>query len=98
MRIPCPYCGERGNEEFSYRGDAAPVRPESHGPEAMPAWIDYVYLRENPAGLIREYWHHVGGCHAWLVVTRDTRTHEIVEALPAREFVLARRQDAGNVL
>ena len=26
---------------------------------------------------MREYWHHGGGCRAWLVVDRDTLTHEI---------------------
>jgi heterotetrameric sarcosine oxidase delta subunit len=38
---------------------------------------DYVYLRTNPAGPHRELWYHGSGCHGWLVVTRDTLTHEI---------------------
>ena len=42
------------------------------------AWVDYVYLRDNPAGPHREHWYHGAGCHAWLVVTRDIRTHEIL--------------------
>jgi sarcosine oxidase subunit delta len=77
MRINCPYCGERGVEEFTYRGDATVVRPTSLEVTATDAWVDYVYLRDNPAGLHREHWYHGAGCHAWLVVTRDTRTHEI---------------------
>ena len=24
-----------------------------------------------------EYWHHAAGCRRWLVVTRDTVTHEV---------------------
>ena len=32
--------------------------------------MDYVYLRDNPRGPLREYWHHAGGCRRWLVVTR----------------------------
>ena len=75
MRITCPYCGERGLEEFSYQGDAGVVRPE--GSEAAEAWTDYVYLRQNPAGLHREHWQHLWGCRAWLVATRDTRSHAI---------------------
>ena len=75
MRIPCPHCGERASEEFSYLGAADPVRPP---PDAgAEAWHDYVYLRDNPAGALREFWHHVHGCRRWLVVTRDTRTHAI---------------------
>jgi sarcosine oxidase subunit delta len=77
MRIRCPYCGERGLEEFTYRGDATVARPGNLDPAAEQAWVDYVYLRDNPAGRHREHWYHGGGCHAWLVVTRDVRTHEI---------------------
>lgn len=73
MRLPCPYCGDRDAQEFVYRGDAAPTRPD--GDEGM---FEYVYLRDNPAGPLRELWYHANGCRNWLVVTRDTRTHEIV--------------------
>jgi len=78
MRITCPYCGERALEEFTYRGDATVTRPESLEPAAAEAWADYVYFRDNPAGPPQEHWHHSAGCHAWLKVTRDTRTHEII--------------------
>ena len=43
----------------------------------MEAWFDYVYLRDNPKGGTDEYWQHSGGCRAWLVVERDTLTHEV---------------------
>jgi heterotetrameric sarcosine oxidase delta subunit len=78
MRITCPYCGERGLEEFTYRGDATVKRPESLEESARDAWVDYVYLRANPAGVHKEHWHHSAGCHAWLEVTRNTVTHEIL--------------------
>ena len=78
MRIRCPYCGERALEEFTYRGDATVERPTRLDGDAAAAWVDYVYNRDNPAGLHREHWYHGAGCHAWLVVTRDTRTHEIL--------------------
>jgi heterotetrameric sarcosine oxidase delta subunit len=83
MRIPCPCCGPRGSEEFAYHGDAAPQRP---APEAdAAAWADYVYLRDNPAGPIDELWYHAAGCHAWLRVRRDTRSHAILAVRLARE-------------
>ena len=89
MRIKCPYCGERGNEEFAYLGDATVKRPDGHIPEsaeapAWAAWMDYVYLRDNPMGPFRELWYHASGCHAWLVVTRDTLTHAISAVEPAK--------------
>ena len=90
MRIPCPHCGERDVQEFSYLGDASLMRPE--GPQVSPAAMhDYVYRRDNPGGRHRELWYHAAGCHVWLVVTRDTRTHAIERAEPARDAMLARR-------
>ena len=75
MRIPCPYCGSRDAAEFSYYGDASLQRPELGSDSG--AMFDYVYLRTNPAGRHRDLWYHGSGCRSWLVVTRDTATHEI---------------------
>ena len=46
--------------------------------------MDYVYLRKNPRGLSVEYVHHSGGCRAWLVVTRNTDTHQVHCAAAAK--------------
>ncbi len=67
-------------------GDAAPRRPASNDPATADQWFDYVYLRDNPKGRFDEYAHHVGGCRSWLVVTRDTQTHEVFAAVAARDF------------
>ena len=83
MRIPCPYCGDRDVHEFSYRGDATPVRPAADG--SVEAFHSYVYIRRNPAGVISEHWYHGGGCRNWLVVVRNTVTHEIQSARLAQE-------------
>lgn len=82
MRIPCPYCGSRDAAEFSYLGDASVRRPDSSvaGDSLDAAMHVYVYIRQNPAGLLKEYWYHGAGCHRWLVVTRDTTTHAISSA------------------
>lgn len=81
MLIPCPHCGQRDSAEFSYLGDASVRRPPPDAGEA--AFADYVYLRDNPAGPMREFWYHGQGCRSWIVVTRDTRTHAISGAEPA---------------
>jgi methylglutamate dehydrogenase subunit B len=78
MRIDCPFCGLRDAQEFAYLGDASPKRPDPSAPDAADAFFDYVYLRDNPAGPLAELWYHTSGCRAWLVVERDTRTHEIL--------------------
>ncbi|SDE53908.1 sarcosine oxidase subunit delta [Ruegeria marina] len=76
IRIHCPICGQRSETEFSYYGDATVKRPDEH--ETDPAlWVDYVFTRDNPRGWHREYWHHVQGCRQWLVLERNTLTHEV---------------------
>ncbi len=96
MRITCPHCGTRGYDEFSYLGDATVVRPAETGDGDLPAWADYVYNRDNLAGPHREFWYHAAGCHAWLVVERDTRNHEIVSVEPAKDVALRRVAERGE--
>lgn len=64
--------------EFYYQGAA--VALERPAPDAgSDAWNDYVHDRDNPAGVTRDLWHHQSGCTAWVVVTRNTLTHEIMK-------------------
>lgn len=74
MIITCPLCGDRDRREFTIRG-AALARPTDA--EWSQGWQDYLHLRDNPAGATRELWCHAAGCGAWLVVHRDTVTHEV---------------------
>ena len=89
--ITCPHCGQRPKEEFTIRGDAARQRPNPSAP--LEAWNAYVFTRDNPKGRLPEYWHHVLGCRRWLVVERDTLTHEVYAVHDARDH--ARRQNEG---
>jgi sarcosine oxidase subunit delta len=34
---------------------------------------------------VDELWQHVLGCRAWLLVTRDTRSHAVLKVRLARE-------------
>jgi sarcosine oxidase subunit delta len=77
MRIPCPLCGERDHGEFVYRGDATLTRPDPDAPGSAAAFHAFVHLRDNPAGWHKEHWYHEGGCRAWIVVERNTVTHEV---------------------
>ena len=49
----------------------------------MDDWHDAIFLRENIRGMQSETWHHVNGCRMWLIVERDTMTHEIRSVRPA---------------
>lgn len=79
--IDCPHCGTRPTEEFVPRGEVPPARPEHDA--ALMQWVDHVHFRENPRGRLREHWHHLGGCRRWLVVERNTQTHEIYQVSDA---------------
>ena len=84
--IRCPHCGARPREEFTVKGAALPRPAPDAGEEA---WFSYVYLRENPRGPYAEHWHHSAGCRRWLVVTRDTATHETLAVEDAAALRLA---------
>lgn len=80
MIIQHPLLGARDIREFTYLGDAdILLRPTNDS-----AFHDYVYVRNNPAGEHRELWYHEYGDHSWLVVTRNTLTHEILQVELAR--------------
>jgi methylglutamate dehydrogenase subunit B len=93
MRIVCPHCGVRDVREFAYLGDATVTRPDPGAPDALARFIDYVYLRDNPAGAHHELWYHAAGCQAWLKVARDTRTHDIAGVESLRDGSLGGPQD-----
>lgn len=84
MRLRCPFCGLRDYDEFAYGGDASVQRPADPDSVDDATWTAYVYVRANPRGAHRERWQHVAGCRRWIVVCRDTLTHELIEdgALP----------------
>ncbi len=88
MRLTCPLCGERDRREFYYQGEAVALnRP---APDAGDdAWQEYLHLRENPTGERRDLWHHEAGCGAWLVVTRNTSTHAILDVVLAQDEATA---------
>ena len=83
IRINCPFCGERDHSEFSYGGDASIVYPPLDA--SIDEWHDAVFMRENIRGMQAETWHHANGCRMWLVVERDTMTHEIKSVKPAND-------------
>ena len=78
MIINHPLLGPRDSAEFTYLGDASLIeRPDGMAENALSAFISYGYLRDNVAGVHQELWFHEQGDCSWLVVTRNTLTHEI---------------------
>jgi len=87
IRINCPFCGPRDHSEFTYGGDASIVYPALDAPSEE--WVQAVFERENIRGRQSETWHHQGGCRTWLIVERDTMTHEIFSVRAAHDEVQA---------
>lgn len=90
MIIDHPLLGPRDAAEFVYKGDAALIdRPDGMAEDVDAEFHDYVHLRDNPAGAHRELWFHEQGDRSWLVVTRDTLTHDILKVELARDVARA---------
>ena len=91
LRIPCPFCGDRDETEFRFGGEAQEQRPEPGVGD--DEWCDYLFVRDNPKGLVHERWCHSYGCNQWFNLVRDTVTHRIqavygaVEPRPAADGV-----------
>ncbi len=94
MIINHPLLGPRDAAEFVYLGDASLInRPDSQQDNAADAFYEYQYLRDNPAGLHKELWYHEQGDRSWLVVTRNTLTHEITDVQLARDVARSQGRD-----
>jgi heterotetrameric sarcosine oxidase delta subunit len=75
FRLTCPHCGPRDVNEYRYQGEVT-HRP---GPTAtLLELTDYLYFRDNAAGVQREWWCHRIGCGLWFIAERDTRTNAIL--------------------
>ncbi|MFC4271821.1 sarcosine oxidase subunit delta [Sneathiella chungangensis] len=94
MIINHPLLGPRDAQEFVYLGDARLIdRPDTMSETALDDFHAYLYLRDNPAGSHRELWYHEQGDRSWLVVTRDTTTHEILHVELASDYAKQRGRD-----
>ena len=97
MLINHPLLGLRDSCEFYVLGSAELLnRPDWQSPDADRLFYDYIYLRENPYGVHKELWYHLDGDRSWLVVTRDTVTHEIYNVELASKIVQMRNNDASQ--
>ena len=81
--MPCPLNGPRNIQEFVCAG---PVEPHPDPNRCTDdVWAEYVWLEENVAGLVREWWCHVATSY-WFIAERNTVTDEIIATYPASEI------------
>ena len=78
--MPCPLNGPRNIQEFICAG---PVEPHPDPNRCSDEeWTEYVWLEENLAGVVREWWCHVATSY-WFIAERDTVADEILATYPA---------------
>ena len=80
MKITCPWCGARPENEFTCGGQSQIVRPDSPEGVTDEAWGDYMFFRANVRGEHDERWRHTFGCGQWFNLRRDTLTHAMSPA------------------
>ncbi len=85
----CPLNGPRNISEFSSFGEVS----EMPDPDSLTdaEWADFVWLSNNTAGVVREWWCHTATSY-WFIAERNTVTDEILRTYPASE-VFKDRQD-----
>ena len=72
--IDCPHCGKRNQSEFRYGGEYN-ARPKDPMAADDKQWSNYVYIKDNKAGVQREWWYHRTGCGTWFLAERNTKTN-----------------------
>ena len=78
--MPCPLNGPRNIQEFVCAG---PVEPHPDPNRCTDEeWAAFVWLEENVAGEVREWWCHVATSY-WFIAERNTVTDEILATYPA---------------
>jgi sarcosine oxidase subunit delta len=82
LLIPCPWCGDRPENEFRHGGEAHIVRPSDPSAVTDQEWAAFLYHRANPKGIHAERWRHMHGCGRFFNCVRDTVTDHIVKTLP----------------
>lgn len=85
--INCPLNGPRNAQEFVCGGEVKrPPAQYNPGDEANTRqWVDYVFMEENPRGLIQEWWCHVASGY-WFIAERDTVTDTMLRTFTTREL------------
>ena len=87
--MPCPLNGPRNISEFVCAGEMV-IAPDPNRC-SDEEWADYVFMHDNRAGVVCEWWMHVPSAY-WFIAERDTRTDEILRTYPASD-VFADRID-----
>jgi len=92
MLVPCPWCGERDESEFSFGGEAHLERPNESCSDKD--WTEYIFMRKNIKGENKERWNHSSGCRQWFNAIRDTTTNTFLQiSKPGENYTNIKNND-----
>ena len=89
----CPLNGPRNISEFVWGGEVKPMPDDAKTSDRD--WADYVFLENNTAGVVREWWCHVPTSF-WFIAERNTITDEILKTYAAAEVFNTRVEFAAK--
>jgi sarcosine oxidase subunit delta len=87
--MTCPLNGPRNISEFICTGEVS-IEPDPNRC-TNEEWADYVFLLDNEAGVVREWWCHVPTAF-WFIAERDTLTDDIKRTYLASELFSERKE------
>lgn len=82
----CPLNGWRNIGEFVYGGEVV-AAPHHEAP--TEEWADWVFMENNTAGVVREWWLH-GPSSYWFIAERDTVRDQVLCTYPPQELFTER--------
>jgi len=82
-QLLCPLNGLRNIQEFAHGGEVVD-QPDPNRCSDQE-WADFIFMEENTAGMVREWWCHVATAY-WFIAERDTIKDEIIRTYDAAEL------------
>ena len=90
--MTCPVNGPRNISEFVWIGEV--TRTPDPTQCSDKEWTDYLFLENNPAGEITEWWVHAP-TNTWFIARRNTITDEILETMTVDTYFARQAEGAA---
>ena len=81
--LVCPLNGPRNITEFVCMGQVKDMPDPASASDRE--WTDYLFMEDNIAGIVEEWWLHVP-TNFWFVACRDTTTDHVLETMTVDEY------------
>jgi len=82
--LPCPFCGNRAEQEFFYAGEMGKKRPDTLNTVGDAQWAEYRYATRNSKGVSQEIWMHLS-CSEVFALERDTISMQVMTVTTLRQ-------------